>query len=173
MSDASSSFPPAAKAWAFYDFSLPGREDLLAKDAAEWQALGAEVVVAGRPAAPHVFLDGLQAEDQWLKQDRWRGTLEALRTELASAVDGEVFLRAARRAVWLAARAQSAPPSILFGAGLAESLAAWLAGKLISVPFVATLDDDTRWESKLITQLKSEARSVRAGTVTAALSSPA
>lgn len=172
MSDPAPSSPPAAKAWAFYDLSLPGRAELLAKDAAEWQALGAEIVVAGRPAAPHVFLDGLQAEDQWLKQDRWRGTLEALRTELASAVDGEVFLRAARRAVWLASRASSSP-SVVFGAGLAESLAVWLVGRLLNVPFVATLDDDTRWESKLVSQLKSEARSVRAGTVTAALSSPA
>ena len=153
--------------------SLPGRWDSLAKDDAELTALGAVVIVSGKkPKQAHVFLDGVEAEEQWLAQDRWRNTLETLRTELASAVDGEVFLRAARRAVWLAARAQAGTaPSLIYGAGLAESLVAWLAGRLLSVPFVMMMDDDTRWTSKLVTQLKAEARAVRGASLTAALSS--
>lgn len=166
--------PPASLVWAVYDLLLPGRADSLAKDNAELKALGVVVIVSGRkPVQDHVFLDGVEVEEQWLKQDRWRGTLQTLRTDLASAVDGEVFLRAARRAVWLAARAQAeTAPSLLYGAGLAESLVAWLAGKLLNVPFVMVMDDDTRWTSKLVTQLKAEARAVREASLTAALSTP-
>ena len=154
-----------------YDLALPGRPELLAKDGPELQSLGAVVFSAGSksPLAAS-FLDGVEIEAEWLKQDRWRGTLQALRTELASAVDGEVFLRAARRAVWLAAKAQSGTaPSVIVGAGLAESLAAWLMGKLLGIPFVATVDDSTRWDKKLIEQLKTEARSLRTSTLSAAL----
>ena len=175
MTSASTSPLSAATAWAVYDLSLPGRADLLAKDEAELRVLGAVILAAGRkPAQGHEFLDGVEAEAQWFQQDKWRATLQALRTDLASAVDGEVFLRAARRAVWLASRAQTGPaPTLLFGAGLAESLAVWLAGKLLAVPFVATIDDDTRWEKKLIQQLKAEARCVRDASITAALTPPA
>ena len=163
--------PTASLVWAVYDLSLPGRADALAKDEAELTALGAVVIVSGKkPRQAHVFLDGVEAEEQWLKNDRWRNILEALRTELASAVDGEVFLRAARRAVWLAARAQKeTPPTLLYGAGLAESLVAWLAGKLLAIPFVISIDDDTRWTSKLVAQLQAEAWAVRDASLTAAL----
>ena len=162
----------ASPVWVVYDLSQPCRAALLAKDEAELKALGAVVFTAGaKSPQAQAFLDGVEIEAEWLKQDRWRSILQALRTELASAVDGEVFLRAARRAVWLAARAQtSAAPTVIVGTGIAESLVAWLTGKLLSVPFIASFDDDTRWEKKLIEQLKTEARSVRQTTLSAALS---
>ncbi|MDB6116562.1 MAG: colanic acid biosynthesis glycosyltransferase WcaL [Verrucomicrobiaceae bacterium] len=116
--------------------------------------------VAGHPSQPHEFINGVEVEEQWLKNDRWRNSLEALRTELASAVDGEVFLRGARRAVWMANRAQTGMPTLIHGAGLTESLAAWLAGKLLNVPFSACIGagEDLRWTSKLVNQIKAEAR---------------
>jgi len=163
--------PPQSPVWALYDLSLPERAERLAKDEGELRAQSGVIMVAGRHAAQaDAFLDGAEMEQLWLKHDRWRASLEALRTELASSVDGEVFLRAARRAVWLAARAQEgAAPRLIFGAGMAESLAAWLAGKLIGVPCAVSLQDDTRWTSKLVSQLRAEARAVRESSLTQCL----
>ena len=157
--------------WAFYDLSLPGRAAWLACDQGELRALGAMVFVAGQPSSQaDVFLDGVEIEQQWLKQERWRATLQALRTELASAVDGEVFLRAARRSVWLAARTQEMPaPSLIFGAGMAEALVAWLTSKLTGIPFAASLQDDSRWTSKLKSTIKAEARTLREASLTQCL----
>ena len=143
----------------------------LGNDQGELRALDVVVFVAGQPSSQaDVFLDGIEIERQWLKQERWRATLEALRTELSSAVDGEVFLRAARRAVWLAARArEGVAPGLIFGAGVAESLAAWLAARLTGIPCAVSLQDDTRWTTKLVSQIRVEALAVRDSSLTQCL----
>ena len=157
--------------WAIYDLSLPGRGEWLAKDLSELRATGAVIMVAGQfSTQADVFLDGVEMEQQWLLQERWRATLEALRTELSSAVDGEVFLRAARRAVFLATRSQNATaPGLVFGAGVAESLVAWLMVRLIGSAYVASLQDDTHWTTKLVSQIRGDARAIREGSLTQCL----
>ena len=154
MTSAPTSPPLSAPTWAVFDLSLPGRADLLAKEQARWKDQGG-VAFTARHKSAHAdeFMDGVEIEDQWMKQEKWRAALQALRTELASAVDGEVFLRAARRAVWLAARAQRGPvPTMISGAGAEESLAACLAGRLLGVSWSGTYD--ARWK-KLFEQLKT------------------
>jgi hypothetical protein len=151
-----------APAWALYDLSLPGREALLASDLPELRRRGARVTALGRPS-PQAddFLDGLEIEREWMAHPRTRSAVCDLRRELSAAVDGEVFLRAARRAAALAVRAQPRP-EFLFGAGTEESVTAWLAGRLLGVPFVASVEGgDSGWSGKWLERVRNDARSVR------------
>ncbi|WP_038160902.1 glycosyltransferase family 4 protein [Verrucomicrobium sp. BvORR106] len=161
--------------WAFYDLSLPARLKWLEREIAPLQSQHARVVAAGGRAEEKDLValgktvwdlewlpDGIVLETEWRMRAPWRAQLEALRTDLATSVDGEVFLRAARRAVWLATRMSRSkqPPQLLYGPGGEESLTVWLASRLTGVPCALAFEEGTRWSTQILRRMAGEAQSV-------------
>lgn len=161
--------------WAFYDLSLPARLKWLEREIAPLKGQHARVVAAGGRAEEKDLValgktvwdlewlpDGIVLETEWRMRAPWRAQLEALRTDLATSVDGEVFLRAARRAVWLATRVSRSkqPPQLLYGPGGEESLTAWLASRLTGVPCALAFEEGTRWSTQILRRMAGEAQSV-------------
>ena len=139
---------------AIYDLTLPGRNEWRSAEKPALKSRG--FVVLDLP-------DGAVLEEAWEAAPEWRIQLEVVRTKLASAVDGEVFFRAARRAVWLA---RECSPKKLYGPGIAESLAVWLAAKLIEpTPMLAlAFDAQQYWQTALLIRLGEDADRLSDGT---------
>ncbi|HSJ03015.1 MAG TPA: glycosyltransferase family 4 protein, partial [Verrucomicrobium sp.] len=167
------------RVWAFYDLALPGRLEWLQAELEPLTALhGRIVAAAGRSDEKDLaklgkavwdlewLPDGIVLESEWRMRAPWRSKLEALRTELATSVDGEVFLRAARRAVGLATRLARSPqpPALLYGPGVEESLAVWLTAQLSDeagrVPCAVAFEEGTRWSTQILRRVASEASTV-------------
>lgn len=171
---------PAARAvrpvvWALYDLALPERAVWLGREMGPLQELEGRVVVAGGRVGEKEITalgeavwdvewlpDGIVLETEWRMRAPWRAALEALRTELATSVDGEVFLRAARRAVWLAVRVgrSKEPPRLLYGPGGEEALTVWLASRLTGIPCAVAIEEGTRWSTQILRRMAGEAQSV-------------
>ncbi len=135
-----------SKVIAFYDLRLARRLDWLAR---EWQALlqrQARIIVTvpiqgwPPPLPPelleHVeFLpDGIALDMEWTARANWRRSLEDLRTASFSTLDGTLYLRLARRAVWIAAKLITDNTACLYTPGVEESLTGYLAAQLRSFP---------------------------------------
>ncbi|WP_029190925.1 glycosyltransferase family 4 protein [Verrucomicrobium spinosum] len=161
--------------WGFYDLALPDRLKWLEREQAPLSELDGRVVAAGGRADEKALQtlgktvwdlewlpDGIVLESEWRMRAPWRAQLEALRTDLATSVDGEVFLRAARRAVWLAVRISRSqePPRLLYGPGGEEALTVWLASRLTGVPCAAAFEEGTRWSTQILRRMAGEAQSV-------------
>jgi hypothetical protein len=161
--------------WAFYDLALPSRARWLEAEIEPLSGLHGRIVAAGGRADDKALAslgaglwelewlpDGIVLESEWRMRGRRRAALEELRTELATSVDGEIFLRAARRAVWLATRIRRAaqPPTLLYGAGVEESLAVWMASRLTKVPCALAFEEGTRWSTQILRRMAKEAVAV-------------
>jgi glycosyltransferase involved in cell wall biosynthesis len=141
--------PPATQpnGLAFFDLGEPGRAANLARVWDELAARGIRILAAGGQAEAAVLAglgprlreiewlpDGAALEMEWRARESWRRELENLRTAASWQADGEAYLAAARRAVWLAARLAAGPVPRLLAAGEAESAVVWLAARLGAPP---------------------------------------
>lgn len=162
---------------ACYDLGLPGRLDWLEREAEALRASGARLVcalpddparwkelAARLPDGVEFLPDGMVIEMEWSARTAWRRSLEAIRTaELGAGIDGEVFLAAARRAVWLARVVQSSGVGMLYTAGTLESLSAWLASRLVQVRRAVAFDADPSFSRQHLETISAESAAISDG----------
>ena len=172
--------PPRAPGYALYDLAVtPLDADIRAemrtlreRGLQLWLAAPAEGSPrADDPAASGLLEqafwlpDGMAIEMEWQHGRGMRATLEAVRTDLGEAVNGEVFLELARRALWLARQWRRIDPeSPVFAMDQPSLVVAWLAASLDERPVIAPDD------AFILLNEKLQARIGEATTITDAAS---
>jgi glycosyltransferase involved in cell wall biosynthesis len=148
--------PAAAGPVAYFDLARPGAAELLRLEWPALRDLGAQVWLAAGTCAkrdlhdldpwPDTALwlpDGMALEMEWFSRPGPRAQLEALRAELSTAIDGEWFFTAARRALWLADQiGRFARPTLFYAPGEDEWLVGWLVSQLVALPLITPLRPD-------------------------------
>jgi len=132
-----------------------------------WQPIVARLGSAALPASAWwrniaFFPDGIVLEAEWLAATDARAQLEALRTELGSAVDGEHFFREARRALWLVREINQQNIQNLHAARSSSALCAWLAHQLTGIPFSIAIERHPVYSPGLLGRIAADARKVSA-----------
>ncbi len=155
---------------AFFDLALPGRAEWLA---GEWPGLvekGCAVVASAAGSSKDNLVraatvlsdcvwipDGTVLEAEWCQRTAWRGRLEVLRAEWSTAIEGESFFPAARRAVWLAAWCGKQDVRYLYAPGGAEALVAHLVSLLLGLPMAVALESNPPFSGDLLRKLAAGA----------------
>lgn len=144
----------AAESIALFDLKLPNRSEWLHAERPALENRGFQIVD---------LPNGEDLEETWENAPKQRLQLQEIRTNLASAVDGEVFFRAARRAIWLAQQTQ---PKRIYAPGIAEALTVWLAAKLMepAPELFLAFDAQPGWQTALLRRLAEDAAKVSDGT---------
>jgi len=149
---------------------LPGRAEWLA---GEWPGLveeGCAVVASAAGSSKDNLVraeavlsncnwipDGTVLEAEWHQRSAWRERLEALRAEWSTAIEGETFFYAARRAVWLAGWCQKQDVRYLYAPGGAEALVGHLVSLLLGLPMAVALESHPPFSAELLRKLAAGA----------------
>lgn len=145
--------PDATGPVAYFDLARPGAIELLRIEWSILRDLGAQVWLAGGTCTKRVLRDlepwpesarwlpdGMALEMEWFSRPGPRARLEAIRADLSTAIDGEWFFAAARRALWLADQiSRLAKPTLFYAPGEEEWLVGWLVCQLTGLPLVTPL----------------------------------
>jgi hypothetical protein len=159
---------------AFYDLAQPMAVEMLSLEREVLETMGCQIWLAGGevpyqdakqlgiPVGKAFWMpDGMALEMEWQSRGPLRSRLELLRTELSTSIDGEFFLQAARRALWLALQAPKlAEVQGLYACGRKASLSAWLVHRLTGLPIALKLEREDAFEQKVRNLIRAEARAV-------------
>ena len=111
----------------------------------------------GDLARADYFPDGIVLEAAWRAHPGWVAACETIRHELGTSIDGEIFFRDARRAVWLAEEAPKRGFTRLHAARSAALPVAWLVSRLTGLPFSGLLEPDHDLPPKVVARIAEDA----------------
>lgn len=150
--------------------SWPFKETLQQEEefqlALSWDGIAISIADLNKPSAidkspvasaAEFLPDGIALEAEWRNSPAIVKDLEAIRTDLGTAVSGEVFFRDARRALWISAAMRRRGINHVHASRTPSLLCAWLVKKLTNCKLSIAVEDDPDTSPSLIERLAADA----------------